>query len=177
MENPYAMQVRDGTITDILASTGAGTGRMSTQLVQTTSNLRVYASGLEARRILRAGGTVVIVVNQFDVEQPWVHRPTRIMRSGDGCQPHRKPHLAEFAAEPVRCYRWSQTLTFGEVLPLARTRTSYLRSSTVNQTKMHSNLSKYLKDCLGVANDEQLILPYNTFLWVLRETNTSGLAA
>ena len=39
-------------------------------------------AGREAARILTPGGTLGIVWNQMDVSIPWVHRLTRIMRSG-----------------------------------------------------------------------------------------------
>ena len=48
-------------------------------------------AGREAARILTPGGTLGIVWNQMDVSIPWVHRLTRIMRSGDVHRPDRPP--------------------------------------------------------------------------------------
>ena len=48
-------------------------------------------AGLEAARILAPGGALAIVWNQMAVSIPWVHRLTRIMRSGDVHRPDRPP--------------------------------------------------------------------------------------
>jgi len=69
-------------------------------------------AGREAARILTPGGTLGIVWNQMDVSIPWVHRLTRIMRSGDVHRPDRPPTpgdsppiRATSSRPPTRCAR------------------------------------------------------------------------
>lgn len=126
-------------------------------------------SGIEARRILRgerAGGAVVF--NQLDVSIPWIHRLTRIMRSGDVHRVDDPPTLEGFAAEPVLTFPWEQALTTMQVMALARTRSSYLRSAEAIRAKMQQNLDWYLHQHLGYEPGGMVLLPYTTLVWRLR---------
>lgn len=124
-------------------------------------------AALETTRILSAGGKGAVVANQMDVGIPWVHRLTRIMRSGDVLSLQRPPRLPGFETANVLVVPWVQSLTPRQVLELARTRSSYLRSNEDNRLRMQSNLSWYLRDHLGYQDDDQVQIPYQTFLWEL----------
>ena len=124
------------------------------------------ASGVEAARVLRPGGAAVVLFNQLDVSVPWVHRLTRIMRSGDVHRPDRPPRLDGFTPQPVQQFRWEQRMTPDLVMELARTRSSYLRANPPTQQRMQQNLRWYLHEHLQVG--QEMTLPYFTYLWTLR---------
>lgn len=121
----------------------------------------------ESLRLLRPGGFGAVLVNQMDVAVPWVHRLTRIMRSGDVIKETWNPTLAGFTTRGPRVYRWDQELPVKDVLSLGRTRTSYLGSPPQVQTKMQQNLRWYLQEHLGYAPNETIAIPYLTYLWFL----------
>lgn len=129
----------------------------------------------EAARILRPKGVAAVIANQLDVRHPWVHRLTRIMRSGDVLERQKQPELgAHFDRPQLRVLEWTDFQTPEEVLELGRTRSSYLSSSLSGRLKMQQNLSWYLFDRLGFYPEESIELPYRTFIWTAprRETPT-----
>ncbi len=124
-------------------------------------------TGLEASRILAPGGHGAIIQNQMEVGEPWVHRLSRIMRSGDVIRADWNPRLPGFETRPVQVFPWVQTLTVDEVMALARTRSSYLGSGPARQRRMQANLNWYLRDHLAYPKEGQVRIPHLTFLWIL----------
>ena len=110
------------------------------------------AASAEMHRIVRPGGKLMIVWNQLDVTIPWVHRLTRIMRSGDVHRPDRPPLLNSQWSQPVlERFDWEDS--------------SYLRSTPAGREKMQANLRWYLYEHLGFAPHSTVILPYFTLVW------------
>ncbi len=124
------------------------------------------ASGAEAQRILAPDGIAAVLVNQLDVSQPWVHRLSRIMRSGDVHRPDRPPKLPGFTTDPVQIFPWEQLLTVEQLMELARTRSSYLGANPHTRKRMQANLHWYLKDFLHF--ETEVSVPYFTYLWLVR---------
>lgn len=126
-------------------------------------------AGLEAARILAPGGVLAIVWNQMAVSIPWVHRLTRIMRSGDVHRPD-KPPTPGGGFEPMTLTQvaWEDRMTPEEILALGTTRSSYIRSSEAGRARMQENLRWYLYDHLGHAPGEQVTIPYATLVWLTR---------
>lgn len=126
-------------------------------------------AGLEAARILAPGGVLAIVWNQMAVSIPWVHRLTRIMRSGDVHRPD-KPPTPGGGFEPMTLSQvaWEDRMTPEEILALGTTRSSYIRSSEAGRARMQENLRWYLYDHLGHAPGEQVTIPYATLVWLTR---------
>ena len=123
----------------------------------------------EAARILRPGGTAAVIYNQLDTTKPWVHRLTRIMRSGDVLERQPAPDLGPLFASPKRTViEWTDRQSPEEVLELARTRSSYLNASKTGREKLQSNLRWYLYDRLGFFEGEPIELPYRTTVWAAR---------
>lgn len=121
----------------------------------------------EAARILRPRGTLALVTNQLAVGVPWVHRLSRIMRSGDVARADRPPNFGSlFTSVTFTAIEWEQTLTVLQCMKLARTRSSYLAASAAYREKMQANLSWYLLDHLALDANESFALPYVTFIWV-----------
>lgn len=120
----------------------------------------------EAARLLRPGGHVSIIFNQMDVSIPWVHRLTRIMRSGDVHPPQKVPQVREGWSEPT-LYKteFSTRMTPQGVMALARTRSSYLKSTPANRAKMQENLRWYLHEHLGYSDDDVVEIPYYCLVW------------
>ena len=124
-------------------------------------------AGLEAARILAPGGALAIVWNQMAVSIPWVHRLTRIMRSGDVHRPDRSPMPGGgFAPMTLTQVAWEDRMTPEEILTLGTTRSSYIRSSEAGRARMQENLRWYLYDHLGYAPGEQVAIPYATLVWL-----------
>ena len=124
-------------------------------------------AGLEAARILAPGGALAIVWNQMAVSIPWVHRLTRIMRSGDVHRPDRPPMPGGgFAPMTLTQVAWEDRMTPEEILTLGTTRSSYIRSSEAGRARMQENLRWYLYDHLGYAPGEQVTIPYATLVWL-----------
>lgn len=124
-------------------------------------------AGLEAARILRPGGALAIVWNQMAVSIPWVHRLTRIMRSGDVHRPDRPPAPGGgFEPMALTQIAWEDRMTPEEILTLGTTRSSYIRSSEAGRARMQENLRWYLYEHLGYAPGEQVTIPYATLVWV-----------
>ena len=123
-------------------------------------------AGAEAARILAPGGALAIVWNQMDVSVPWVHRLTRIMRSGDVHRPDRPPTPGGgFAPMRLTQAAWEDVMTPEQVLTLGTTRSSYIRSSQDGRARMQANLRWYLYEHLGYAPGEDVVIPYTTLVW------------
>ena len=124
-------------------------------------------AGLEAARILAPGGALAIVWNQMAVSIPWVHRLTRIMRSGDVHRPDRPPTPGGgFAPMTLTQVAWEDHMTPEEILTLGTTRSSYIRSSEAGRARMQENLRWYLYEHLGYAPGELVTIPYATLVWL-----------
>lgn len=120
----------------------------------------------EAARLLRPGGVAAALWNQLDVRKPWVHRLTRIMRSGDVLARQKPPDLGPKFTDPRgTIVEWTDIQTPEQVMELGRTRSSYLRSSPDGRLKMQGNLHWYLYERLGFHPHEPIELPYRTFIW------------
>ena len=124
-------------------------------------------AGLEVERILAPGGALGIVWNQMDVSIPWVHRLTRIMRSGDVHRPDKPPTPGGgFAPMTLTQVAWEDRMTPEEILTLGTTRSSYIRSSEAGRARMQENLRWYLYEHLGYAPGEQVTIPYTSLVWL-----------
>lgn len=124
-------------------------------------------AGLEAARILAPGGALAIVWNQMAVSIPWVHRLTRIMRSGDVHRPDRPPTPGGgFTPMTLTQVAWEDHMTPEEILTLGTTRSSYIRSSEAGRARMQENLRWYLYEHLGYAPGETVTIPYATLVWL-----------
>ena len=124
-------------------------------------------AGLEAARILAPGGALAIVWNQMAVSIPWVHRLTRIMRSGDVHRPDNPPTPGGgFEPMTLTQVAWEDRMTPEQILTLGTTRSSYIRSSEEGRARMQENLRWYLYDHLGYAPGEQVVIPYATLVWL-----------
>ncbi|WP_075891567.1 class I SAM-dependent methyltransferase [Actinomyces provencensis] len=129
------------------------------------------AAAREAHRVLRPGGAVAIVWNQMDVAVPWIHRLTRIMRSGDVHRPDRPPHLgAAFTVPELTQVEWADAMTPERLMELGTTRSSYLRADPAQRRRMQGNLSWYLFDHRGLVPGIPVAIPYTTLLWTARRT-------
>ena len=126
-------------------------------------------AGLEVERILAPGGVLGIVWNQMDVSIPWVHRLTRIMRSGDVHRPDKPPTPGGgFAPMTLTQVAWEDRMTPEEILTLGTTRSSYIRSSEAGRARMQENLRWYLYEHLGYAPGETVTIPYTSLVWLAR---------
>ena len=126
-------------------------------------------AGLEVERILAPGGALGIVWNQMDVSIPWVHRLTRIMRSGDVHRPDKRPTPGGgFAPMTLTQVAWEDRMTPEQILTLGTTRSSYIRSSEAGRARMQENLRWYLYEHLGYAPGETVTIPYTTLVWLAR---------
>jgi len=124
-------------------------------------------AGLEAERILAPGGALGIVWNQMDVSIPWVHRLTRIMRSGDVHRPDNPPTPGGgFEPMTLTQVAWEDRMTPEQILTLGTTRSSYIRSSEAGRERMQANLRWYLYEHLGYAPGETVTIPYATLVWL-----------
>lgn len=120
----------------------------------------------EAHRILADGGVLAAVWNQMDVSVPWVHRLTRIMRSGDVHRPDTPPAFGPFFTEPLlHMSVWKDALTPEQILRLGTTRSSYLRQDDAGRERMQNNLRWYLYEHLSGSPGELIRIPYTTLVW------------
>ena len=120
----------------------------------------------EASRLLRPHGRVAILVNQLAVEVPWVHRLTRIMRSGDVVRPSDTPALGSEFTRPELCtFDWEDSLTPEQIVSLGTTRASWIRASESQREKMRANLLWYLYEHLSFQPNVPVKLPYHTYVW------------
>lgn len=128
------------------------------------------AAAAEALRVLRPGGVAAIIFNQLDVTVPWVHRLSRIMRSGDVHRVGKPPQLTPGFSEPeLHLTQWTQPLTGRGIEQLGTTRASYLRSNEANRQRMQTNLRWYLYEHLGHQPEQVIDLPYQTLTWLSRK--------
>ena len=135
-------------------------------------------AGVEAARILAPGGVLGIVWNQMDVSIPWVHRLTRIMRSGDVHRPDRPPTPGGgFAPMRLTQVAWEDVMTPEQILTLGTTRSSYIRSSPAGRERMQANLRWYLYEHLGYAPGQDVTIPYTTLVWLGERSSAAPGAA
>ena len=166
VEQPWAAAL------EVVAGTGEETGLpdSSVDLVtwaQCAHWLDVPVAAAGAARILRHRGMLAVIANQLDVSVPWVHRLSRIMRSGDVVRAERPPKLGGAFEEPMLTQvPWVQELDTEGVLALGRTRSSYLQASAARREKMQENLHWYLSEHMGFDSSQSVHLPYVTFVWV-----------
>lgn len=164
----------DASRTQVLDTTGEATG-----LSSKSADLFVWSQSFhwldaaqateEASRVLRAGGAAALVANQLDVEIPWVHRLSRIMRSGDVLKPDRGVDFGPHFQKPVFTQvSWTDEVTPEEIAAIGRTRTSYLALKEPSRARMQENLRWYLLDFLEYQPEVPLKLPYRTFIWTSR---------
>lgn len=103
----------------------------------------------------------------MDVSIPWVHRLTRIMRSGDVHRPDKPPAPGGgFAPMLLTQVSWEDRMTPEQILTLGTTRSSYIRSAPSGRERMQANLRWYLYERLGYAPGEIVTIPYTTLVWV-----------
>lgn len=163
---PVPVRVRDAT------AEATGLSGSSVDLVtwaQCFHWLDQAAATAEAARILRPDGIAAAIWNQMDVEEPWVHRLTRIMRSGDVRRRDKGPDFGPgFEVADLIEVGWTDKVTTQSLFALARTRSSYLKSSEQVRRRMQENLRWYLYDHLGFAPGSVVDLPYTTFVWVAK---------
>ncbi|MDO5701625.1 MAG: class I SAM-dependent methyltransferase [Bowdeniella nasicola] len=125
----------------------------------------------EATRLIVAGGALVLVWNQLDVSVPWVHRLTRIMRSGDVLALDRPTDLhLHFTCVARARTTFVQRLVPRDVMALARTRSSYLAAPPHRRVHMQENLEWYLGEHLGYDANDAVPLPYLSVAWTYRTT-------
>lgn len=124
------------------------------------------AASMEAARILCEDGILAAVWNQLDVSIPWVHRLTRIMRSGD-VHSHEKPPAFgnSFETPRLALATWEDCVTPEALLDLGTTRSSYLRQDRAGRERMQANLRWYLYEHLGYVPAQEIRLPYTTLTW------------
>lgn len=134
----------------------------------------------EAARVLRPGGTIAILYNQLDVRQAWVHRLSRIMRSGDVHRPDRAPDLRipghhghmehPFSPPELSASVWIDLLYPDQIRRLGTTRSSWLNADEVGRARMRANLDWYMFDHLGWVADRPVGLPYQLHVWSARRS-------
>ena len=167
----WARQAEEGGILEVLPTSAEATGLPEDSAdavvwAQCSHWLDIPAAAAEAARILRRGGTLSVVSNQLAVQIPWVHRLSRIMRSGDVVRRDRSPDLGPLFGPPALVeVPWGQALSVTQCLALARTRSSYLAADEGRQAKMQENLRWYLLDHLGLDPARDFFLPYRTLVW------------
>lgn len=161
---PAPLQIRDATA----ESTGLPSSSVDmVTWAQCFHWLDQPAATAEAARILRPGGIAAAIWNQMDVEVPWVHRLSRIMRSGDVRRRDRGPDFGpRFETPELIEVAWSDRISPESIFALARTRSSYLKSDSAGRERMQENLRWYLYDHLGFTPESTVDLPYTTFVWV-----------
>jgi SAM-dependent methyltransferase len=124
------------------------------------------AASTELARVLRPHGTLGLVWNQLDTSVPWVHRLSRIMHAGDVYRPGQRPLVGpEFEGLAELVTPWQDTVTPGDLLELAKSRSYYLRANAATRAKVLANLRWYLHEHLGHDHHEELALPYLTLSW------------
>ncbi|WP_028279168.1 class I SAM-dependent methyltransferase [Arthrobacter sp. H5] len=155
------------TVVGTAESTGLETGSVDFIVIaQAWHWCDAYAAGAEATRILVAGGRLGLVWNQLDVSLPWVHRLSRIMHAGDVFRPEYRPDPGPtLAGLESHVTRWTQSLTTGDIVDLAKSRSYYQNASETTRRKVEGNLDWYLHEHLGFSAAECLDLPYFTHSW------------
>lgn len=124
----------------------------------------------EATRVLRPGGVAAVLGNQLDVTIPWVHRLSRIMRSGDVLHLRGQPRWPSgLQAHGHLEYKWDAQIDLDTILALGRTRSSYLQAGPAGQEKMQNNLRWYWLEHLGYDSQQKVLLPQRTFGWAAKK--------
>lgn len=144
---------------------------------QTWHWLDSHPACAEAARLLAEGGHLAILYNQLDVSVPWVHRLTRIMRSGDVRRGDPPPLGEPFGRARRTQVRWYNTVTAEDVIALGRTHASYLNANETGREKMQGNLRWYIYRHMGHCAGARLSLPYLTDIWITERklpSNGSG---
>ncbi|NLS11089.1 methyltransferase domain-containing protein [Nesterenkonia sp. MY13] len=120
----------------------------------------------EIARILKPSGVLAIINNNIDTTEEWVHRLTRIMRSGDVRRPGEEPKLDPglFGQVETTEYPLVQTLSAEDLHGLTATRSSWLAANEKERARRRGNLEWYLHEHLGYAEDAVIELPYITAL-------------
>ena len=183
MRAAFARALPDFPADRVLAGTGESlpVGASSVDVLvygQSWHWLDERAAALEAERVVRPGGLVAILYNQLDVRQPWVHRLSRIMRSGDVHRADRAPdlrvpghhgHMERPFTEPsLHRTVWIDPLTVPQLYELGTTRSSWIKNSPAGRARMRANLEWYVTEHLGVPRDGVVGLPYQTHCWLAR---------
>ncbi len=161
------LEVRPGTAEDLPVDSGiAG----AVVWAQCSHWLDIPRAAAEAARVMTFKGSLCLVANQLAVEIPWVHRLSRIMRSGDVVRRDRTPPLGPLFTTPTLFeVAWAQEITVDQCLELARTRSSYLQADEARKAKMQQNLSWYLLEHLGFDSVAPFSLPYTTMMWTAQK--------
>lgn len=133
------------------------------------------AAARESARVVKPGGRVLILYNQFDVRQAWVHRLARIMRSGDVHRIDRVPdlripghhgHMERPFTEPeLRANTWLDPLLPEQIARLGTTRSSWLQASPEGRARMRANLEWYMFEHLSWRDDAVVGVPYQLQVW------------
>ncbi len=131
--------------------------------------VREEDAAAEVARILAPGGVVCALWNQLEVSEPWVHRLSRIMRSGDVHHKGSGPGWGEcFTPAELECFRWNELVTPEEMCALGTTRSSYLTQDDDGKERMQRNLRWFLYSQLGLTPGCKIALPYSTLVWTSR---------
>ncbi|MFP7697019.1 class I SAM-dependent methyltransferase [Trueperella sp. LYQ143] len=141
----------------------------------------------EAARVCRVGARIAIIGNYLDIRHDWVHRLSRIMRSGDIRRATEAPdlrvpghhgHMEYMFSEPSLEYcEWTDQITAHDVFLLTTTRASWILADTVQRERTQENLQWYLYDHLGYRPDDVIDLPYRMFMWVAIRNDCSWTPA
>ncbi|WP_442864231.1 class I SAM-dependent methyltransferase [Arthrobacter sp. ATA002] len=133
------------------------------------------AASAELARILRPGGFLGLVWNQLDVSVPWVHRYSRIIHAGDVLRPNFRPVTGpEFVPDASSVTPWSQPMTCGDLVELAKSRSYYLSAAEPVRRRVLANLDWYLFEHLGHRPGEPVELPYLTLSWRMLPAGAPG---
>ncbi len=173
---PLTMQQEPGARLRSEAIAVRAASAEATGLADGTLDLVVFAqswhwvdplrAAAEAARILTPGGVLAAVWNQMDVSIPWVHRLTRIMRSGDVHRPEDPPDFGDaFSPPELELVTWEEATTPEQILELGTTRSSYLKQDEAGRERMQANLRWYLHEHLGRPKGARILLPYWTLVW------------
>ncbi len=170
--DPTRLQVHGRRAED----TGLGAG--TADLVVAAQSWHWFEAGAaaqEAARLLKSTGLLAIVFNQMDVSVPWVHRLTRIMRSGDVHRVERPPQVGPlFSLPEVRVVRWEDIMSTDDIRDLGTTRSSWLRQDEDGRARMRENLRWYLHDHLGYEDGASVTVPYSTLVWTARPVSADN---
>lgn len=129
--------------------------------------LNPQAAGVEAARLVRPRGRLALAWNQLDVTVPWVHRLSRIMRSGDVFYTPETPPRpgGRWRSPELTTARFDQPLTPEQVVELAKSRASYRKADAVQRERIERQTLWYLTEELAHAPEAPLALPYLSFVW------------
>lgn len=118
----------------------------------------------EIARVLRPGGALGLIWNFRDESVDWVARlavitdasHAELMLATGG------PHVCTpFRALDHRTWRWSRTVTRGELFAMVHSRSAVITADEVTKRRMDAELGE-LFDSLGAVGDATVELPYVT---------------